>query len=216
MKVLAVDTSTEILSLCGWSDGKSCEISRDLDLRHSEQILPLIDIIFSHLAIDPRKLDLVVTARGPGSFTGLRIGMAVSKGLSAGSGCPCVSIPTLDAYAAPFRVLPDMVLAPVIDAKKNHVYTAFYRGAERLTDYLDLSASEFLKTAESYPLVFLTGPHPELIQRENDSPRFITDPFPRAGKSRALLELGMAAFRRGETDDISAGPLYVRSSGAGP
>ena len=214
MKILAIDTSTEILSLCGRFDEKTFEVTRDLDLRHSEQILPLIDLVLSNLSIVPRDLDLVVTARGPGSFTGLRIGMAVSKGLSAGSRCPCVSIPTLDAYAAPFRTLPNIVTAPVIDAKKSHVYTAFYRGEERLTEYLDLSAIDFLKASEAFSLIFLTGPHRELIRPEEGSSRFFLDPLPREGKSRALLELGLAVFLRGEWDDISAGPLYVRPSEA--
>jgi tRNA threonylcarbamoyladenosine biosynthesis protein TsaB len=214
MKVLAIDTSTEILSLCGRSDRRSFEVTRDLDIRHVEQILPLIDMVLSGLSIEARDLDLVVTAWGPGSFTGLRIGMAVSKGLCAGSGCPCVSIPTLDAYAAPFRTIPDIVVAPVIDAKKNHVYTAFYRKDERLTDYLDLSVPDFLKAAEGYLPVFLTGPHRDLIRSDEGSSRFFTDPLPRAGKSGALLELGITAFLRGERDDISAGPLYVRASEA--
>jgi tRNA threonylcarbamoyladenosine biosynthesis protein TsaB len=210
MTVLALDTSTESLSLCCRRDNAFFELTRTIDLRHCEELLPLTDWLFRQMKASPRELDLVVTAGGPGSFTGLRIGMASARGLAAGAGCALVSVPTLDIYGQlPFQ---GCVVLPLIDAKKKRFYAAFYRGGQRLSDYLDAAPEELLAMAARYPKVMLTGPHASAFPAAGHTApaegALLLDPDAAAGKAAVLLRLGLEAFRRGQTR--SAGILYIR------
>lgn len=210
MKVIAFDSSTEILSACGRNGTRYFEVSRDIDLRHAEQIIPLVELVLRNLSIEPRALDLVVAARGPGSFTGLRIGIASAKGLAAGAGCPCISVPTLDIYGAHPAFSGGPVTASVIDAKKKRFYTAFYRAGARVSEYLDVTPGEFTALAARFGPVVLTGPHAALLREQISAEGFQVDPDSRSGKSHVLLRLGTLAYERGERDGDASGPLYLR------
>ena len=120
MNILSIDTSGEILHL-GLKSGETfLENTRDMGLKHAETLTPLIRSLMEEIDLSPKALDLVVCSQGPGSFTGLRIGLATAKGISEGAGCPLVSIPTLVALAEPWRDFEGIVM-PVIDAKKTAV-----------------------------------------------------------------------------------------------
>jgi tRNA threonylcarbamoyladenosine biosynthesis protein TsaB len=216
MTVLALDTSTEILSLCCRRDSAFFELTRNIDLRHSEELLPLTDWLFRQMGASPGDIDLVVAAAGPGSFTGLRIGMASAQGLAAGAGCALVSVPTLDIYG---QSPSDHVVLPLIDAKKKRFYAAFYQGGRRVSAYMDSEPRELALMAAAYPKVILTGPHALSFPGEyRNAGVFLTDPDAAAGKAQVLLRLGLEAFQRGETGP--AGLLYLRkpevSQGAQP
>jgi tRNA threonylcarbamoyladenosine biosynthesis protein TsaB len=214
MTALALETSTEILSLCCQKDSGFFELTRNVDLRHAEQIIPLIDWLLGQIQASPGEFDFVAAPGGPGSFTGLRIGMATAKGLAAGAGCPVISVPTLDIYGQfPSE---DTVALALIDAKKKRFYAAFYRAGTRLSDYMDAAPEEILTRAAEYPRVLLTGPHAALFwgtlaeSRRAGTPegRFLLDPGARTGKAGTLLRLGGEAFRRGHIKE--AGLLYIR------
>jgi tRNA threonylcarbamoyladenosine biosynthesis protein TsaB len=208
MMALALDTSTEMLSLCCRRDNSFFELTRNIDLRHSEELLPLVDWLVRQMKASPRDLDLVVAAAGPGSFTGLRIGMASARGIAAGAGCALVSVPTLDMYGQ--FPCGDCVVLPLIDAKKKRFYAAFYQGGRRLSEYLDAGPEELAAMAALYPRLILTGPHAASFPLEcfRTESAFLLDPDAGAGKATVLLRLGLEAFRRGETKE--AGLLYVR------
>jgi tRNA threonylcarbamoyladenosine biosynthesis protein TsaB len=213
MTVLALDTSTEILSLCCRRDNTFFELSRNIDLRHSEELLPLADWLLCQMKASPKDIDLVVAAGGPGSFTGLRIGMAGARGIAAGAGCALVSVPTLDIYGQ--FPCGDCVVLSLIDAKKKRFYAAFYQGGRRLSEYLDAGPEELAAMAAPYPRVILRGPHAAAFPaaafpaRGREESVFLLDPDAGAGKAAVLLRLGLEAFRRGET---GAGLLYVRQA----
>jgi tRNA threonylcarbamoyladenosine biosynthesis protein TsaB len=213
MMALAIDTSTEILSLCCRRDNTFFELTRNIDLRHSEELLPLVDWLVRQMKASPEDIDLVVAAAGPGSFTGLRIGMASAKGIAAGAGCALVSVPTLDMHGQ--FPCGDCVVLPLIDAKKKRFYAAFYQGGRRLSDYLDAGPEELAAMAALYPRVILTGPHAAVFPLEcrRAGGSFLLDPDAGAGKAAVLLRLGLEAFRRGETKE--AGLLYVRKPEVG-
>ena len=214
MKILALETSTEILSLCCRAESRLCELTRSMDLRHAEEVIPLTDWILSQAAVKARELDLVVVSGGPGSFTGLRIGMATAQGLAAGADCALVTVPSLDAYG--YSACPDTVTLPLIDAKKKRFYAAFYRGGKRLSDYMDATPEELLEKAAAYPKVLLCGPHAALFRERLGqcaelqnavAEKFSLDPDAQAGKAAVLLRLGHEAFLRGEAPQ---GLFYLR------
>jgi tRNA threonylcarbamoyladenosine biosynthesis protein TsaB len=215
MNFLAIDTSTEILSLLGSREGKTFEVVRDIDLHHSEQLIPLVDWVFSQLGIKPADLDLLVAAGGPGSFTGLRIGLATVKGISAGVGCPYVIVSSLDAFAARLSALSEKIIAPVVDAKKQRFYTALWKGTERITDYLDISPEEFKGLLAGKKPCILTGPHAHQLKAAIDAdPGVFLDPYSRMGSARMLAQLGLQKYKNEGPAEAAAGPEYIRKSDA--
>ncbi len=214
MNLLAIDTSTEILSIYGSAGSKTMELTRDIDLRHSEQLIPLTDWVLGQLSLRPKDLELIVTAGGPGSFTGLRIGMAFAKGLSGGIGCPYVSVPTLDAYAHRFIKVCDSFIAPVIDAKKNRFYTALWKGMQRITEYLDITSEEFLHLIPEGTPCILTGPHAHVMKTLLPNDRYILDPSHRCGVALLLARLGLEKYQSEGPARDDEGPLYIRKSDA--
>jgi tRNA threonylcarbamoyl adenosine modification protein YeaZ len=121
----------------------------------SSVLLPsLTEEAFSKLKIPLSELDLIAAGRGPGSFTGLRTGLAFAKGLSLGSGAPALGVPTLDALAADSRLSPGLAL-PVIDARHGELYASLYElpenhGSQIFSPPLPLTGVLVLKPSEFY------------------------------------------------------------------
>lgn len=126
MKVLAVDTSAVVASCAIIDDDRILgEITINNKLTHSQTIMPAIDELLKLCECTLSGIDLFAAAEGPGSYTGLRIGMATIKGLAHGTGKKVIGINTLEALA--FR-LPycEHLITPIMDARKNRVFTATY------------------------------------------------------------------------------------------
>src|SRR5512146_871649 len=120
MKILAIDTSTLTAGI-GLLDGERLIERRERVTTHSERLLPNIDEVMREAGLAPRDLDAIACAAGPGSFTGLRIGLATAKGLCFAAGKPLVMVSSLAALAAR---APDGRCCATIDAFKNEVYAA--------------------------------------------------------------------------------------------
>ena len=255
MNILAIDTATEVLSVAlsvgsGGSritapasgSAKSAasrrlySVTRDVGLRHTRLLMPLVGALLSETGLTARDLDLVACMRGPGSFTGLRIGMSTAKGLAAAiasvrqmSAPPLVSIPTLEvmAHAVPAG---RSLIVPVIDGRKNRFYATVFRAGQRLTEDLDLDAGAIMKRvmgfAETagagdreeipgFPEIVITGPHAALFHTRIDSPSHVLiDPCSRRGHAQTLLPLAMAVYSEVGPDSAGQGPVYIRGSDA--
>lgn len=223
MNILAFDTAADFLHIALQTGTCYFEINHHLGLKHSEHLLPEIDHLIGKAEIEPSQLDLIICTRGPGSFTGLRIGMATAKGLAAGCGAPLVSIPTLELYAQDC-VAEDELVIPVIDARKKRYYTAlFYHGIAQ-TDDLDISAEDLLKRLEPGRTIRITGPDaPRFFQEvsenlteilHNNTISMELDPSYNRGHGHTLIELGKRQYSTSGADSISQGPLYIRKSEA--
>ncbi|MFW5742160.1 MAG: tRNA (adenosine(37)-N6)-threonylcarbamoyltransferase complex dimerization subunit type 1 TsaB [Spirochaetota bacterium] len=242
MNHLAIDTATDILSVALRRDRDTASdvlvASRDVGLRHSRRLMTLVHALMDEAELQPIDLDLVSCTRGPGSFTGLRIGMATAKGLAWAVAAaraidrpPLVSVPTLDAMAAAVASTTALVV-PVIDGKKGRFYGAAFLAARRLTDDLDLEASALLEAgrqavrgiaggtdrslARPPEEVIVTGPHAHRFAEacRGDARALIVDPSARSGWAPALLRLAEARLAAGGYDPVDAGPEYVRGSDA--
>lgn len=127
MRVLGLDTATAIASVGLASDSALIiERHRPVGSSHARCILALVDELLRAAELRLADLDRLAVSLGPGSFTGLRIGLATIKGLALGCGLPVVGVPTLWAYAAALGPRPGTVW-PVLDARKGEVYAAAYR-----------------------------------------------------------------------------------------
>jgi tRNA threonylcarbamoyl adenosine modification protein YeaZ len=126
MRVLAIDTALGACSAALFDSeagGVIASESEPMVRGHAEALMPLVHDLFDRMSVQPTQIDRVVVTTGPGSFTGLRVGIAAARGIALAANKPAVGISTLLAYAAP-HIAEDMT-APVIvaiDARHNHVY----------------------------------------------------------------------------------------------
>jgi tRNA threonylcarbamoyladenosine biosynthesis protein TsaB len=127
MRILAVDTSSERGSVCVMEDGEALgEIRLKRSIQHSDRLFRSVDFLFRYVSFDLKEIDLFVAARGPGSFTGLRVGLAAMEAFAATHGKPAVGVSTLEALAWRSGVVGKWI-APVIDARRGEVYGGLYR-----------------------------------------------------------------------------------------
>jgi tRNA threonylcarbamoyladenosine biosynthesis protein TsaB len=218
MRIIALDTASAVLSLALSTEKGRWYFEIDAGLRHSELLMDTADMLIKAAGLKPGDLELAVCMKGPGSFTGLRIGFAAVKGLALALGIPMVSIPTLDCMALPCSAWPGLVL-PLIDAKKGRYFTALYRGAERISDYLDAGPETILPMLSRDTPLWLTGPDAEMIlpalRAAVPETLIFVDPLRRTGKAGELLELSKKydIVTNGKKEFLS-GPLYLRKSDA--
>jgi tRNA threonylcarbamoyladenosine biosynthesis protein TsaB len=127
MRILAVDTSSTRGSVCIVEDGELLgEIRLASSIQHSDRLFRSIEFLFQYVPFTLADIDLFAAARGPGSFTGLRIGLAATEGFVAAHGKPGCGISTLEALAWKLGIH-DSWIAPTIDARRGEVYGAVYR-----------------------------------------------------------------------------------------
>ena len=135
MKILAIDTSSAVASAAILEDGKLiAEYILNNKKTHSQKIMPMIDEIIKDSDLTINDIDVFAAAYGPGSFTGLRIGVATAKALAHAVNKPLVEVSTLEgiAYNA---VYSDLLLCPIMDARRNQVYNAVYKSEGALVSF---------------------------------------------------------------------------------
>lgn len=130
VRVLGIDTATAIASVgCVDEQGQGSERALPIAGSHARTLLPLIDAVLRDAGRRLADLDLLAVSIGPGSFTGLRIGLAVAKGLALATALPLIGVPTLEAYAHALGCRSGAVW-PVLDARKGEVYAAAFHWEE--------------------------------------------------------------------------------------
>lgn len=161
MKILALDTSAKTATAAVIEEDKIlCRASVTVNLTHSQTLLPLCDSMLKAAGFALADIDLFAVSMGPGSFTGLRIGIGAVKGMAQGLNKPCLGVSTLEALACNYTGLQGVVCA-VMDARCQQVYTAVFRvngGApERLTPDEALAIEELGKKLLSFnePVTFV-------------------------------------------------------------
>lgn len=128
MKLLAVDTSGKVAGVALMEDeALVCEANLMSGLTHSEKLMPLVDASMKFAGWQPQDIDVFAAVVGPGSFTGVRIGVSAVKGMAEAYGRPVIAINTLEALAASFPGFSGLV-APLLDARRAQVYCALYDG----------------------------------------------------------------------------------------
>lgn len=127
MKIFAAETSSGVASaaICD-GDKLLCEVTLNNKLTHSQTLMPIIEEVFKRSGLTTKDIDIFAVAEGPGSFTGLRIGITTVKALAHAENKAVVGVNTLEAmcYNLPFC---PYIISPIMDARRGEVYNAFYR-----------------------------------------------------------------------------------------
>ena len=126
MKILGIDSSSISCSVAVLNENKLNGKIVNNGLTHSQTLLPMIDEILTNAKLEVKDIDLIAITKGPGSFTGLRIGMATVKGMAAPFNIPCVCVSTLEAIAHTASEHHDGIFCAVMDARCNQVYNALF------------------------------------------------------------------------------------------
>ena len=160
MKTLAVDTST-MMATCAVLDEDYLlgEFSLNQDMSHGENLVPMIKEVLDNLKLKPEDIDLYGVAIGPGSFTGLRIGVATVKSFAHVFNKPIIGVSSLEGLA--FNLAYNGIIVPMIDARRNRVYTGIYKWEENnllnIMETCTLEIDDLLEKLMEYEDIIVNG-----------------------------------------------------------
>jgi tRNA threonylcarbamoyl adenosine modification protein YeaZ len=217
MRVLAIDTALEACSaaLLDTEEGATlARQSRAMTRGHAEALMPLISDVMIQADIDFAHIDRVAVTTGPGSFTGLRVGLSAARGIGLASGKPVVGLTTLAALAAPYIAADDTTaVAAAIDARHGHVYLQIIApGGRTLVAPRIVPVAEAVRTAATAP-IRLVGSGAGMMAAawpKNSSPLSVDER--RAPDIDWVARLGAAANESASAPK----PLYLRAPDAQP
>jgi tRNA threonylcarbamoyladenosine biosynthesis protein TsaB len=209
MKILAIDTSTDYLSLA-ISDGEKvmARYHRPTFRNHSRLIIPTISNLVKIAGLKIKDIDAFALSIGPGSFTGLRIGVVTVKALAYSLGKPIVTIPTLDVIARNAGNFCGLI-CPVIDARKSKIYACLYKSdgkvVKKISKYLLLPVEELLKKTAAYDKVLFLGDALGLVGCDVK----IKSWYPKAG---TVADLALDSLKKKKfTSPEALEPMYLYS-----
>lgn len=223
MKILSLDSATESATCAIIEDKRLLgEITFNYKKQHSVILMNMIDYLLKNLNLKISDIDGFVVSKGPGSFTGLRIGAATIKGLSQGTEKPFISVSSLDALAYNLAYT-DGIICPILDALRNNVYTSIYKfnngNLEKLMDYSPMSIDELIDILIKYneKVTFIGDGVPKFneLLKEKLSEVYFAPVSLNFVKASSLGELGLDLLKKGVKEDIfEFAPIYLRKSQA--
>ncbi len=224
MLLLALDTSTQAGSLAILRDARVVgEVSTWVDETYSSRMFRHLEFLLRELSLDLGEMDLFAVASGPGSFTGLRVGLSAVKGWAEVYGKPIAPVSALEAVAAQAKA-GERFLATVIDARRGQVYGGLYErrsgGLVRIGDEAVLTPAEFLEIVQRETRgvdVALVSPTPEVLADQLGSSAFSRCTVEAVSSVLAptIGQLGLARAKRGDVvDALTLDANYVRRSDA--
>lgn len=224
MRILGIETSGSAASCAILNDEKlEGEIYLNHKLQHSVILFPMIQKLLDEVEICMDDVDAVAVSGGPGSFTGLRIGVAAAKGIAQGGNKKFCAISSLDAMAFQAAQF-NGIICPIVDALREDVYTAFYTWQEgelfKTKDYDVLNIDELLQILyEKTENIIFCGDavqkYKNKIEKKLEN-RVCFQPLSYSlPKASSLAELAKIKIEKGMDDDIyTYSPIYIRKSQA--
>jgi len=217
MHILGIETSTKTGSVAVVSDqGVIAQYSLNLEVTHSERLMSTVDRVLSDTGMLLSQMSGFAVAIGPGSFTGLRIGVSTVKGLALATGKPVAGVPTLKALAwnLPHAAYP---VCPMLDARKNEVYAALfaYEGHAQIQTMAE-TVMPLEQLVELLPnRIIFTGEASHRYRNELESlfrERALFAPYSALLPSAAsVAEIGLAMIANNTcADPDSLAPIYIR------
>lgn len=216
MKILALESSALTASVAVCEDELLLgEYTLNNGNTHSQTLLPMVESLLKFLELSISDIDLLAVSAGPGSFTGIRIGVATLKGLAFASEKPCVGVSTLEAMAYNLPI-PNGLICPVMNARRKQVYTALFRhqdgGLTRLLPDSAISIAELDKLLADYDEpVYLVGDGYDITAENLTHPVGYTPQRLRYQNAVSVAKVALEAYRSGNcTSDGDLKPVYLR------
>ena len=221
MYILGIDTSavTATAAVCRAENGVITDhalFSLKNGLTHSENLLPAIDNVLRALGVSARELGLVAVSVGPGSFTGVRIGVATAKGMAFAHDIPCAGVSTLEMLSMNCRGFAGTV-CPVMDARRNQFYNALFKDGKRLCADRCVSFEEICAETGEKEEIMLCGDGARLFKSLcGDRPNIKLPPLCAEDQNGlSVCEAGYKKYLGGECVTHSGlRPVYLRVSQA--
>lgn len=223
MSILAIDTSTQVSSVAVVSDGKlAAELTMQAKLTHSETLLPHIEEVLGMANQKKEELEGIAVSLGPGSFTGLRIGLATAKAMAYALQLPIVGVPTLRALAWHFPV-EGFQLLPMIDAQKGNVYVERYMWEHgkllKKTEVQVLPVEDVIRRTEELPgtVVLMGDVISKRIEGKQTLPMHVmlAPLHLRMPRAANVALCGLELLKEGKTGNVmDMEPVYIRRSEA--
>lgn len=220
---MALDSSAVTASVAICDDGKvTGEFYINAGLTHSQTLMPMVESLLNCSATDISQIEAFAITTGPGSFTGLRIGIGAVKGMAMALDKPCIEVSTLEAIAYPHK-LSGAVICSVMDARCNQVYNAVFKseGGElvRLCDDRAIAISDLLTELKGYGKIILAGDGAKLCfaNAREQGLENIYLPLEQQVYQRASSVCMIAQRKAAGGELLSAGklmPVYLRPSQA--
>ena len=222
MRILAVDTATKSCSVAV-IDGQTllAEAIVITGETHSKHLMNLIHQVLQISHVSLKDIDGFAVTRGPGSFTGLRIGISTVKGLAASSGKPVVGVSTLDALANQADATPCLICT-VIDARKEEVYFGRYRRIDGvlIKDTAEqvlpiVNAIEGIRESSYFIGDGSLTYKPAILETIGEDRAAFAPRYHHTIRGATVANLGLERFKRNDVDDVSTfSPRYIRKSDA--
>lgn len=212
--LLAVDTSTRAMGLALYDGTRVLsEMTWISKNHHTIELAPSVDQALRHIGAESGELQAVGVAIGPGSFTGLRIGMALAKGLALSQRLPVIGIPTLDILAAALPVHAGMRLAAILEAGRSRLAIGWYHAQNGVWqpegDLQNMTIDEFVESI-SEPVVICGELNSESRQRLNKTKSILPSPAKCVRRPAVLAELAWKRWQSDDFDDPAAlKPIYL-------
>lgn len=226
MKILALDTCAKTAAVAVLDGGKPSAMFTLQTDTHSTTLLPMIETVLSLGGTSFDDIDAYAVSCGPGSFTGVRIGVATVKGLAFANNTPCIGVSATEAMAENFRGIGGLIV-PVTDARRDMVYTALFRSSEngalvRLTGDEQIAIEDLCLKLREYceePVYFAGDAYDKLVNHPAVPKKSAYTPVELRiqsayGVGRAALEKWNNAENKSVFTDANLLPVYLKKSQA--
>ena len=201
MKILAIDSTANTSTVALLEDEALIALyTVNTKNTHSETLLPMVKSLLESCRLSVDDLDVLACANGPGSFTGVRIGVATIKGLAFGKDKKCVEVSTTEALAQNLEGF-DGIACPIMNARRGQVYTCIYKDGKPLVDEACMMLDELIPILEKYDeKIYFTGDGYELILDKEIKNKCQTPELLRYSNA---FSVGRVAYKKIQNDEFT-------------
>ena len=218
MNILALDCAVSRISLAVKTDSKFISTTYDIGMRQSEILVPSIDEILKKAEISAADLNATVLTIGPGSFTGLRLGISALKAIELAFGVPVYGVSSLEAYAYPYKNF-GLPLLSCIDANKDKFYACLTKGSQTLLKDDDYEIENIISAVKDFDKLCICGPDAKklceiLSSKIADKKEYLV-PEVTSQTAESLVKIAEELIeKKAEPLKDFDGPVYLRASEA--
>jgi tRNA threonylcarbamoyladenosine biosynthesis protein TsaB len=214
MLILALDTTGSVCTAALAEDDRiRAEVWLDYKKTHSEGLMPMVDYLLKSIGADIADVGLFAAVTGPGSYTGIRIGVSAVKAFAQAGGKPCAAVNTLDSLCMNVPHF-DGLVCPMIDARRQEVYTAVYAGGARQQEYRAIALAELLLELAGSKTLFLgdgAANYREIITHEMGETAVFASPHSMLQRASSACLIASAAAKEGRLlSAFTLEPYYLK------